>query len=78
MPGLGSPGLGHRIEKLFATRLLMIWHLEFAIGRPTPSKGHREHEVLFETATIGAWFSDLHLVTFATLVNDGHTPNFRA
>ena len=41
LPGLGSPGVGHRIGKLFAAGLLMRWHLEFAIGRPTPSKGHR-------------------------------------
>ena len=27
MPGLVSPGSGHRIEELFATNLLMIWHL---------------------------------------------------
>ena len=37
MLGLGYPGLGHRIEELFVTSLLMIWHLEFAIGPPTLS-----------------------------------------
>ena len=35
MPGLDYPGLGHRIEELIETGLLMIWHLEFSIGRPT-------------------------------------------
>ena len=46
-PGLDSPGLGHRIEELLATGLLMIWHLDFAIGRRTPAKGHRVHEALW-------------------------------
>ena len=46
MSGRGSPGLGHRIEELFATGLLMISHLEFAIGRPTPSRGHWFDDVL--------------------------------
>ena len=32
MPALGSPGLGHWIEERFATSLLVIWHMEFAIG----------------------------------------------
>ena len=25
----------------------IIWQLEFAIGRPTPSKGHRVYEILW-------------------------------
>ena len=38
MLGLGSPSLGHRIAEFCASSLLMCWHLECAIGRPTPSK----------------------------------------
>ena len=46
MLGLDYPGLGYRIEDFVATGLLVVGHLGFAIGRPTPSKGHREHEVV--------------------------------
>ena len=57
MPGLGSPGQRHRMEECFATSLLMCWHLEFSIGRPTPSKGHRVGKRGSpETATVGTWF----------------------
>ena len=48
MLGLDSPHLCHRFVELYTTRLLMIWHLEFAIGPPTPSKGHRVYEVLLQ------------------------------
>ena len=47
MLALGSFGLGHWIEERFATSFLMIWHMEFSIGRPTPLKGHRAYEVLW-------------------------------
>ena len=40
MLGLGSLGSGHRIEELGCLGAFL-----FAIGRPTPSKGHRVHEV---------------------------------
>ena len=48
--GLPLPGhLGHtRIEEIIATVLLIIRHLEFAFGRPTPSKVHRVYEVLWK------------------------------
>ena len=48
MLGLGSLCSGHRIEELSVTDLLMRWYLEFAIGCPTPSKGHRVCEVLLK------------------------------
>ena len=48
MPSQGSPGFEHRIEELLATCLLLIWRLAFAIGGPTPSKGHRVYEVLLK------------------------------
>ena len=67
---LGSPGLGHRIEELFATCLLVLGHLGFAIGSMV-SSGIRSSS---ETATFGTWFSDLHLTTFPSLIKDGDTP----
>ena len=48
MLGLGYPGLGHRIEELFVTSHLMIWHLEFAIGPPTLSNRHQVFEALLK------------------------------
>ena len=48
MPGLVSLGLRHRIEEPFATNLLVNEHVQFAIGRPTPSKGHRENKALLK------------------------------
>ena len=44
--------------------------LDFAIGRPTSSKGHRVFEVL-EKLPQFTRFSDLHLVICQTVINDG-------
>ena len=43
---LDSPGMGHRIEELFATSLLVLGHLGSAIGRPTPVLESRKQNVL--------------------------------
>ena len=58
MPGLESLGLGNRIGEPRATGLLMIWHQEFTVGRPIPSKGHRGVRNPLETDTICTLFSD--------------------
>ena len=69
MPGLDSLGLGHRIDELFATGLLMIctWNVQSVARAFERSSG---------TATIGTWCSDFHLITFLSSVHEGNSPFF--
>ena len=46
MPGMDSPGVGHRTEELFAPGLLVFGHQRFTIGRPTPAVGLRIRQFL--------------------------------
>ena len=54
----------------------MVWYLDFATGRPTPSECHRVCEGSLETVTSGTLFSHLHHNTVSTLKTTMETPVF--
>ena len=74
-------GLLRKVEailEIYVTGLLgnaiglpMLGRLGFAVDRPTTATNIGVFEVLFETATLGTWFSDLHLTFFPSFINDG-------
>ena len=72
------PGLGHRIEDLFETGLLVFGHLGFAIGRPTHPNGHWVYEVLEKLPQLAHGSQTLHFTTLPSLINDGDSHTFHS
>ena len=77
MPGLGSPGwvflswdIGFFRER-FAADLPGICNRS-----PDALEGSSVCEILYKTAASGTWSSDLHLVTFQSVNNDGDSSFF--
>ena len=68
MPGLGS--------FRFATGLVMCWHLEFAIGRPTPVNGHRVYEVLPKMPQLAHGFQTCTSMMLPAFINDDRSSPF--
>ena len=75
MPGWDRPGMGRLMSGSF--RHLVLGHLGFATGPSTPWKGHRVYDVLWNPR-LAQWFSDLHLTTFPSLINDRDSPFFHS
>ena len=67
VPGHLGSAIGRRM-----TRLLMIWHGEFALGRPTSWKGHRAFEVLWKLPRLAR--VSRHFSTIPPCPIDGDSP----
>ena len=73
---VGSPGLGHRLEEL--CRGWCFDDLASGVCNRSPDDfdGLSGARGSVKTATNGTWFSDLHLVTFKSLISSIRVAHF--